>query len=187
VAEAVRAFRIDLAAGDVVEPGLMTEITEGPFYINIQRARLSAEVGELLRTGRSPLDNRVRVELMAWAPLPVEELPKQTVVNAVAQVFSAGPTFGATPQKVEWLTAAGVPEADWGYADFIIFKESSWNPDAVNRRSGACGLVQALPCSKLGENWNDPVTAIRWQYNYVTKRYGGYAGAYRFWQTHKWY
>ena len=92
-----------------------------------------------------------------------------------------------TGTKYDWMRAAGIPESQWQYVDYIVSKESSWNPNAKNPSSGACGLVQAYPCSKLGPNWNDPVVALRWQYNYVNSRYGGYAGAYKFWRANRWY
>lgn len=56
--------------------------------------------------------------------------------------------------KQDWMRAAGIPEAEWAYVDYIVSHESGWRPDAVNSSSGACGLVQALPCSKLGPNWS---------------------------------
>lgn len=34
--------------------------------------------------------------------------------------------------KTEWLRASGIPESEWGYVDFIITKESTWNPNARN-------------------------------------------------------
>ena len=92
-----------------------------------------------------------------------------------------------TGSKEDWMRAAGIPEADWKYVDFIVFKESSWNPKAVNPTSGACGLAQALPCSKIPGDWSDPVNALKWQYNYVVARYGGYKGAYEFWIVNNWY
>ena len=92
-----------------------------------------------------------------------------------------------TGTKYDWMRAAGIPESQWQYVDYIVSKESSWNPNAKNPSSGACGLAQAYPCSKLGPNWNDPVVALRWQYNYVNSRYGGYAGAYKFWRANRWY
>lgn len=92
-----------------------------------------------------------------------------------------------TGTKQDWMKAAGIPESDWTYVDYIVTRESGWNPKAVNSSSGACGLAQALPCSKLGPNWSDPVTALKWQYNYVSQRYGGYSGAYSFWLANHWY
>lgn len=96
------------------------------------------------------------------------------------------PTTGSGT-KYDWMRAAGIPESQWQYADYIVSRESGWNPRAVNPYSGACGLAQAYPCSKLGPNWYDPVVALKWQYNYVTERYGGYQGAYNFWVRNRWY
>ena len=97
---------------------------------------------------------------------------------------TSGPRTGT---KYDWMRAAGIPEDQWQYVDYIVTKESGWNPNAKNPSSGACGLAQAYPCSKLGPNWNDPVVALQWQYNYVNGRYGGYAGAYKFWRANRWY
>lgn len=111
---------------------------------------------------------------------------RERQAQAAAQALTP-PTVIVSGGKQDWLRAAGIPESDWQYADYIVAKESSWNPNAVNPSSGACGLAQALPCSKIGGNWNDPVTALRWQYNYVQARYGGYRGAYEFWLANNWY
>ena len=92
-----------------------------------------------------------------------------------------------TGSKSDWLAAAGVPESDWSNADWLVSRESGWNPNALNSSSGACGLAQALPCSKIGEDWNDPVVALKWMYNYVNSRYGGFAGAVEHSQNFGWY
>lgn len=89
--------------------------------------------------------------------------------------------------KYTWMQQAGIPESDWRYVDYIVSKESSWNPLARNKSSGACSLVQALPCSKLGVNWQDPIVALKWQRQYVQDRYGGYYQAYLFWIKNSWY
>ena len=94
-------------------------------------------------------------------------------------------TGGGT--KTEWLAASNIPQDHWGYADFMVQKESGWNPNAVNRSSGACGLAQALPCSKVGANPYDPVVSLNWMNGYVNGRYGGWPQAYAFWQKNKWY
>lgn len=92
-----------------------------------------------------------------------------------------------TGGHTDWLRAAGVPEKDWKYADYIIQHESGWRVDAVNRTSGACSLAQALPCSKIKGDWKNPIVAIAWQHAYVSRRYGGYYQAYVFWTVNKWY
>lgn len=118
-----------------------------------------------------------------------QEEPKTKKVSKPKKV--AVKTRRVTPKitgnKQTWMAQAGIPASQWKYVDYIVSRESSWNPRAVNVGSGACGLVQALPCSKLGPNWSNPVAALKWQYRYVTQRYGGYAGAYSFWVANSWY
>ena len=105
----------------------------------------------------------------------------------VVQLRRVGGTSAGSSMKYTWMRQAGIPSSDWVYADKIVTRESGWNPRAVNRSSGACGLPQAYPCRKLGPNWADPVHALKWQYSYVKSRYGGYKAAYVFWQRHRWY
>ena len=69
----------------------------------------------------------------------------------------------------------------------IVMRESHWNPLAHNRWSGAHGIPQAVPGSKMGPGWqNDPMVQTRWMLRYVNK-YGGACGAWTFWQRHGWY
>jgi hypothetical protein len=124
----------------------------------------------------------------------LEEAQKQKLQNELnSKVISEAkltskPNTIITGGKQEWMSAAGIPENDWQYVDFIVSRESGWNPAAVNKSSGACGLAQALPCAKTGcANFADPICALKWQYSYVKARYGGYAGAYAFWTSKHWY
>ena len=53
--------------------------------------------------------------------------------------------------------------------------ESHWNAKAYNKRTGACGIAQATPCSKMKSYGKDYKTnckvQIRWGLNYIKKRY----------------
>ncbi|PJE96620.1 transglycosylase domain-containing protein [Streptomyces carminius] len=73
----------------------------------------------------------------------------------------------------------------------IVERESSWNYRAENPSSGAYGLVQALPASKMssaGADWRtNPATQIKWGLNYMNDRYGSPCGAWEFWQANHWY
>lgn len=90
----------------------------------------------------------------------------------------------------EWMAAAGITHPD---AHFLIAKESGCNPRAVNPDSGACGIPQALPCSKMGPVNADgtsgvsPEDQLRWMNSYVHGRYGGWEGARSFWEGNNWY
>ncbi|MBB1245656.1 transglycosylase SLT domain-containing protein [Streptomyces durbertensis] len=73
----------------------------------------------------------------------------------------------------------------------IVQRESTWNYRAQNPSSGAYGLVQALPGTKMaseGADWRtNPATQIRWGLKYMNERYGSPCGAWEFWQANHWY
>lgn len=74
-----------------------------------------------------------------------------------------------------------------GYKSFIYQKESGNNPGAINPSSGACGLGQALPCSKLPCSLSDYACQDRWFTNYAMERYGSWESAYNFWLGNSWW
>lgn len=104
---------------------------------------------------------------------------------------SSAPAFNPSGSKADWMRAAGISDADFGYVDYIISHESGWNYHAVNRSSGAYGLPQSLPAGKLasaGADWRDnPVTQLRWAHNYAVGRYGSWEAAYYFWTVNHWW
>jgi hypothetical protein len=55
-------------------------------------------------------------------------------------------------------------------------RESGWNEASLNPSSGAGGIPQALPKSKMssaGKDWRtNPATQIEWGVNYIDARYG---------------
>ena len=91
----------------------------------------------------------------------------------------------------DWMSRAGISPSDYGYVNYIVTRESHWNPLARNRSSGATGLCQALPGSKMasaGSDWaTNPITQLRWCNGYAVGRYGSWAKAYQFWTTNHWW
>ncbi|MFI2612727.1 transglycosylase SLT domain-containing protein [Kitasatospora sp. NPDC018619] len=104
------------------------------------------------------------------------------------QLAAAPSAYSGTPQQI---AAQIVPAGQLQCFSNIVFRESSWNPLAVNASSGAYGLVQALPGSKMasaGADWRtNPATQIKWGLNYMNTRYGSPCAAWSFWQNHHWY
>ena len=74
---------------------------------------------------------------------------------------------------------------EWEAFDTVVHKESSWNPNAINPSSGACGLPQALPCSKLGTR--DPIRQLDWMVDYIDRRYGTPTKSLEFHLINNWY
>lgn len=118
-----------------------------------------------------------------------EEIKKQPVTEIV--VVGAKKSISPEREKcAEWARQAGVSEGDLQAALDLIYHESGCRVDAANA-SGAYGIPQALPGSKMGAygaDWEtNPVTQIKWMANYVTTRYGGWNQAMAFWWNHGWY
>jgi hypothetical protein len=77
-------------------------------------------------------------------------------------------------------------KADYACFYRIAQYESRWRLTSVNPYSGACGLPQANPCSKLESvvpDWRTNVKgSVDWMVNYIWSRYNGswFAAAFEF-------
>jgi hypothetical protein len=87
----------------------------------------------------------------------------------------------------------GFDESQWSCLDNLWRGESNWNYQAENSSSGAYGIPQSLPGSKMatvaGDWRTNPVTQIRWGLGYIKASYGTPCGAWNFWQSQSphWY
>ena len=73
------------------------------------------------------------------------------------------------------LDEYGFTEKEYACLNTLWTKESHWNYKARNKKSGAHGIAQALPASKMNvvsTDWHtNPVTQIRWGLRYISIRY----------------
>ena len=89
--------------------------------------------------------------------------------------------------------AMGWTGANWQALKSLWMGESGWNPRALNQSSGAYGIPQSLPASKMasaGADWRtNPATQIRWGLAYIRSVYGSPLNAYRMWLSRSphWY
>ncbi|WP_445400747.1 transglycosylase SLT domain-containing protein [Streptomyces sp. LE64] len=118
-------------------------------------------------------------------------------------VLAAAPAQAATAQAAPVTAQAKATSAkaiakkllpnDAQYTAFekIVTRESNWDVTAQNSSSGAYGLVQALPGSKMsthGTDWRtNAETQIKWGIDYMEDRYGSPVGAWDFWKSNGWY
>ncbi|WP_371494032.1 lytic transglycosylase domain-containing protein [Kitasatospora sp. NBC_00374] len=111
--------------------------------------------------------------------------------SVVVPTVASAATPAYSPASVQAIAAQIVPANQLASFNQIVAHESSWNVTATNASSGAYGLVQALPASKMasaGADWKtNPATQIKWGLNYMNERYGSPNAAWAFWQTHHWY
>jgi len=82
-------------------------------------------------------------------------------------------------------------DEQWAALENLWTRESGWNYQAKNPSSGAYGIPQSLPGSKMataGKDWQtNPETQIRWGLDYIKARYGGPKRAWAFFQANNWY
>jgi hypothetical protein len=88
------------------------------------------------------------------------------------------------------LASFGFGTDQWGCLDDLWQEESGWRYNAENA-SGAYGIPQALPGSKMasaGSDWlTNPATQIKWGLGYIQSRYGTPCGAWSHEQGYGWY
>ena len=126
-------------------------------------------------------------ERRALVPQQRHETSRPAAPRTAAPKAAAAPA--GTPQQMAQQIIGDAAQFQC-FAN-IVMHESTWNPYAVNASSGAYGLVQALPGSKMasaGADWRtNPGTRIKWGLNYMNSRYGSPCGAWSFWQANHWY
>jgi hypothetical protein len=89
------------------------------------------------------------------------------------------------------MLAAGFKIDQFPCLDKLFARESGWNYKASNAGSGAFGIPQALPGSKMaseGADWKtNPATQIKWGLKYIEGRYNSPCGAWSHSQSTGWY
>ena len=118
---------------------------------------------------------------------------KAAAAARAAQLTQATRDAQRDPKAVAKLLAAqrGWNSTQFTCLDLLWNKESGWNYRASNPSSGAYGIPQALPGSKMGSiaaDWRvNPATQIQWGLNYIAGRYGTPCGAWSHSQATGWY
>jgi outer membrane biosynthesis protein TonB len=112
--------------------------------------------------------------------------PKRTVTRTVAR--SSGVPSVAYARS---YARSRIGSTQFSCLDKLWNRESGWNPHAYNRSSGAYGIPQALPGSKMasaGANWRtSAITQIAWGLGYIRSVYGTPCGAWGHSEGHGWY
>jgi len=90
-----------------------------------------------------------------------------------------------TTTKYQWS------DAQFTCLDQLWTRESHWNYKARNKTSGAHGIAQALPATKMdvvGTDWRtNPVTQITWGLKYISERYETPCKAWSKFKRSRWY
>jgi hypothetical protein len=110
-----------------------------------------------------------------------------------AELARAAREANRNPRRIAKVLAAerGWTGTQFQCLDRLWTRESGWNYRAVNRSSGAYGIAQSFPGSKMavfGDDWRtNAITQIKWGLNYIDERYGTPCGAWAHSQSTGWY
>ena len=153
------------------------------------------------QTGDTFLTTKVDPEIAPIEAALFSELSSEATVSASAMSLvssaSASVELARTPDGAREVAKALMAEKyGWGdkqYAclDGLWTKESRWNYRSSNKRTGAHGIPQALPATKMeviGTDWRtNPVTQISWGLHYIDIRYDTPCGAFAKFKRTNWY
>jgi hypothetical protein len=125
------------------------------------------------------------------APLPTKSVAIEPADVSGGTTRSVAPP--TDPQDIAMLMLAeyGWDDSEFPCLDALWTRESNWSPFAQNTYSGAYGIPQALPGSKMasvGSDWaTNPATQIEWGLDYIQDRYGSPCSADSFQASNGWY
>ncbi|HWM17051.1 MAG TPA: phospholipase [Microbacterium sp.] len=189
-----------LSALDVVPTLLLPGVTEDAATAT---RHVVAEVAKLRGALDAALEKKAAEEAAAAAAAAAqkaaEEAAAQAAAEAQRQAEAAAAALAAanTPEGAQ-VIAQQMASANYGWGDgefsclvSLWDKESGWNYQAYNDSSGATGIPQALPGSKMasaGSDWeSNAVTQIAWGLGYIGAVYGSPCSAWGHSQSTNWY
>lgn len=179
-----------------------------------QRATLDTLYAQLasLRDRSVELERQFRIGEQAAREQAAREQAARDAAAAAAAAAAAGSRgggggggggAGAPPPVVivdraaaKAYAASRVAAYGWGSEQFrcldlLWTRESGWRADAYNASSGAYGIPQSLPGSKMasaGSDWRtNAATQIDWGLSYISARYGTPCGAWAHSEAYNWY
>lgn len=151
-------------------------------------------------TYRVKYQNDVEIERTEVSSVVLEE-PVNKIVQVRAKQTTSRSSSGRTyisgsVAEYQAYARARCSAYGWSTADFNCLvalwnKESKWNPNAYNSGSGAYGIPQALPASKMATAGTDYrtnyKTQINWGLSYISSRYGSPSAAWSHSKSKGWY
>ncbi|MFS0866600.1 hypothetical protein AB3M83_04600 [Microbacterium sp. 179-B 1A2 NHS] len=201
---AVPLFDVVGATEDVVAE--TQEVTEETSAL---RGQLDAAVEKEKARKAAIAKAKAKAAAKAKAEAAAEREAAEEAAEAATSTSGSGSSGGSSapagPATAPSGTSASAAQStarsmlgDYGWGDdqfsclvSLWNKESGWNYRASNPSSGAYGIPQALPGSKMssaGSDWQtNPATQIAWGLGYIDGRYSSPCGAWGHSQSNGWY
>ncbi|MEJ7727339.1 MAG: transglycosylase SLT domain-containing protein [Actinomycetes bacterium] len=158
--------------------------------VDLEQHHLERSLQPVLAAGRRLADEQA---VAASAMLESVKAARTGAVEQATRNSERAQIATASPRELGQILAAerGFSGDQWSCLDSLWQRESNWNPNAENPSSGAYGIPQSLPGSKMATvaaDWRtNPATQITWGLNYITDRYGTPCGAWGHSQSVGWY
>ncbi len=184
-ATVVAIKRIPFTTNKVNDPRLLAGKTRvaTPGRAGALRIRYAVVYIDGRLAGKTKIDSKT----LHRAVTQVEKIGTKQVLDSNGAVPSGTAQAVAKQMLAQrgWSSQFGCLEQMWNH-------ESGWRTNAENPGSGAYGIPQSLPGSKMasaGADWRTSAsTQITWGLDYIASRYGDPCGAWATWQAHGgWY
>ena len=157
-----------------------------------------------LKNSSADVERQYRNGVAAHQQYLEQQRQAAAIAAAEASASSGSPASSPVPPAgavidrsgAQAIAATQVAARGWGTAEFTCLvqlwqRESGWRVSAYNASSGAYGIPQSLPGSKMqtaGDDWQtSPATQITWGLGYIASRYGTPCGAWAHSEESNWY
>jgi hypothetical protein len=169
---------------------LMRGVADDPFAPDAQTDALKAVAAQAQRA--QEIKSARKQDAPGWDPVKiVKKAPGGNGFTPHAFPPGSQPNPGSNKALGQKMAAARGWGGEWGCLEKLWDRESHWNERAMNRGSGAYGIPQALPGSKMasaGGDWqSSAATQIEWGLGYIAARYKSPCGAWAHSQATGWY
>jgi hypothetical protein len=194
----LRIFAFTVAAGVILVAAIAPMPRESALAETAALAQGSGQTGaeaavqELAVSGDHAVPAIARSSYQVVKPVMIAP-PAAAAKAAGRQAPAAGMPDPGSAKAVAHgqVMARGWGEGEYNCLVSLWQKESNWNVYAFNKSSGAYGIPQSLPGSKMasvGADWEtNPATQITWGLNYISGRYSTPCGAWNASLAKGWY
>lgn len=178
-----------------VLPFAVEEIEDPKLVVGQRLVKQTGRVGQAVTTYDVTLVDGVEASRVVVAQQITVEA-RNEIVHLGTMELPDPALVQVDPGTARALGQSMALEKGWGddqYAclESLWTKESKWNVSAANASSGAYGIPQALPGSKMasaGADWRtNAATQITWGLGYIEGRYGTPCGAWAHSKSTGWY
>ncbi len=158
-----------------------------------ERKAAAAKAAERKAAAAKAAAHRVAEQAAQQSPVQVASTAQTTQQQAQPVQQSAVTAPSGAPEQIaeQMLSQFGWSSSQFSCLQPLWQQESGWSVTAENPTSGAYGIAQALPGSKMasaGPDWQtDAATQIRWGLGYIQGQYGSPCGAWAHEEATGWY